>query len=404
MPSLPEHSDDEFYVRRTEDEQPTTYTLLPDTYEEWMVYMQEQLPEPLLAPLHNDTADDTWPLHHAPPVLTYSSWTPTVETSLGKPEKMSYMEVELPWYMARLWHDITDDVQRDEVLILQSTIHNTTTTVIKRDLHNITPAEAKLHPEAVRDGMHAEVKQWIDLKSMRRQKLHLADNLVDGRWVLKWKVVGNERTVKARLTLRGFKDRQTDVATFSATATRQGSRGVNCFAASEKLDLWSLDVSGAFLKGLTFAEIKEITGTLRSVQLMVDAPTAEVLRTFPGWENFDPQTECLDMLRPMWGLRDAPRLFTLRFSAVLRDTGHVPTQADSKTFLLHGTTTGDCNSMISGHLDDIKGASTKAVREAVVTKLESVVGKCKVSLDKFTFLGLQHEQRDNYEIYTHQKD
>ena len=56
--------------------------------------------------------------------------------------------------------------------------------------------------------------------------------------------------------------------TFAGTASRYGQRAVNIVAATKRWLLWSLDVSQAFLKGLTFEEVSKMTGTpLRSVQL-----------------------------------------------------------------------------------------------------------------------------------------
>ena len=67
--------------------------------------------------------------------------------------------------------------------------------------------------------MHKELEQWLDLQSVQRARLADAANLVDGRWVLTWKLIMDElgkevRNVKGRWTLRGFKDQQTHVETF----------------------------------------------------------------------------------------------------------------------------------------------------------------------------------------------
>ena len=193
----------------------------------------------------------------------------------------------------------------DEILVytIQKALQQRT--VIKRDLHNLSPAGIRDNEAAVRDGMYSEIKQWIGFSCMRRMLKSRADNLVDGTWVPKWKVIDGIKKVKGRLTLRGFKDKQTDIENFSATATRHGARAVNSFAAQCGHILWSLDIPSAFLKGLTFEEINAMktSGEIRSVQLMIGARTAAVLRTFVGYENFDPQTEYLDMLRPMEPMR-----------------------------------------------------------------------------------------------------
>ena len=112
----------------------------------------------------------------------------------------------------------------------------------------------------------------MDLQSVQRARLEDAANLVDGRWVLTWKLIENElgkevKGVKGRWTLRGFEDQQTHVETFSGTVTRFGSRSVDTQAVQEAVDLWSFDIIGTFLKGLTFDEINKVgnNGLLRKV-------------------------------------------------------------------------------------------------------------------------------------------
>ena len=96
--------------------------------------------------------------------------------------------------------------------------------------------------------------------------------------------------------------------TFAGTASRFGQRAVNIVAATRKWTLWSLDVSHAFLKGLTFEQVSKMTGTpLRSVQLVLPKDAAALLQKIPGYEHFDPTQHVLDMIRPGFGLKDAPR-------------------------------------------------------------------------------------------------
>eukprot|EP00975_Prorocentrum_lima_P030600 6419426-Prorocentrum_lima.AAC.1 len=57
------------------------------------------------------------------------------------------------------------------------------------------------------------------------------------------------------------------IETYSGTATKWAQRAVNAFAAQTGYTLSSMDISAAFLKGMTFKEIAKETGdTLRSVQ------------------------------------------------------------------------------------------------------------------------------------------
>ena len=48
---------------------------------------------------------------------------------------------------------------------------------------------------------------------------------------------------------------------------------------------------------------------LRSVQLMLPKGAAALLQKLPGYERFDPLVHVLDMVRPGFGLKDAPRLW-----------------------------------------------------------------------------------------------
>ena len=88
------------------------------------------------------------------------------------------------------------------------------------------------------------------------------------------------KIVKARLTARGFKDLQAyqeNVSTFSGTATKAGQRAVCGFSAQHSYTLFSLDISAAFLKGLTFKEVQDVVAHSRllccdGLQYSVDRP------------------------------------------------------------------------------------------------------------------------------------
>jgi hypothetical protein len=67
-----------------------------------------------------------------------------------------------------------------------------------------------------------------------------------------------ELAPKSRLCARGFLDAQKDeLPTRSTTATRLSQRLVVSVAATHLFDLASWDVSGAFMKGLSFRQVQE---------------------------------------------------------------------------------------------------------------------------------------------------
>ena len=127
---------------------------------------------------------------------------------------------------------------------------------------------------------------------------------------------------------------------------------VNSVAVQMEWLLWALDISAAFLKGLSFKEIAEYgEGEIRNVQFEVPKNCVALLRKIPGYENFDPATEVLNIIKPLWGLKDAPRLFTFKLAAVLAEEQHFPTQADSKLYLrMHG---GKLVSIVGSQVDDV---------------------------------------------------
>ena len=123
-----------------------------------------------------------------------------------------------------------------------------------------------------------------------------ARHKVDGTWVLKWKKVRKEvngklawvRIVKARLTARGFKDMQAfaeHIKTYSEAATKWAQRAINGHAAQMGHTLFSIGISAAFLKGMAFKEIAQLTG---------DPPPAKGTNCFPRIRRVAPPTATRD--------------------------------------------------------------------------------------------------------------
>ena len=68
------------------------------------------------------------------------------------------------------------------------------------------------------------------------------------------------KAIKARLTARGFKDYQAyeeNIATFAGTASKMAQRLVCAFAAQQQYVLFSMDISAAFFKGMTYSKISQ---------------------------------------------------------------------------------------------------------------------------------------------------
>ena len=162
----------------------------------------------------------------------------------------------------------------------------------------------------MRQGHARRAHSLAKLGCIREVPKKQATNIIDAPWVLKWKEVNGKRIIQARLVVRGFKDLQAaQLSTFAGTTTRWGQRLVNSVAAQKGWPLFTADVSQAFLRGLTFEQAAKMKDEVqRDVQFTVPPGSAQLLQRLPGYEDFNPLTEVLRMLRCGFGLKDAPTL------------------------------------------------------------------------------------------------
>ena len=77
-----------------------------------------------------------------------------------------------------------------------------------------------------------------------------------------------------------------ELETYVGTTSRHGQRIVNAIAAENpEWVLFSFDVSQAFAKGMTFAELSALTGLeMREVQFDIPAKDIEILQMIDGFE------------------------------------------------------------------------------------------------------------------------
>ena len=108
-------------------------------------------------------------------------------------------------------------------------------------------------------------------------------------------------------------------------------------AANRRWNIVSTDISKAFLQGVTYKELAEITGEpLRDVNFYLPPSSVAVLKQIEGYTNFDPATEVLHSLKPSTGSVDAPRCFHLKLAQITRGKCNlVPTRTDEELLILH---------------------------------------------------------------------
>lgn len=130
--------------------------------------------------------------------------------------------------------------------------------MIEKNYDQLTAEEVKTNWQLVEEAIRAEVRSFHDLETFERTPRKDMENICSSRWVLRWKLKDEKRTVKARLTIRGFEDLQMDLQTFAGTATRWGQRLISSMSAQNNWPIWAWDVSTAFLQGLTFEQLAEM--------------------------------------------------------------------------------------------------------------------------------------------------
>ena len=291
-------------------------------------------------------------------------------------------------------------------------------TVVEREQNIISREEALKHEKQCNQAMLDELKRWLNLGAFERVSKKHAGNVIDARWVLKWKVVNSERIIQARLVVRGFKDLQAaQLSTFAGTTTRWGQRLVNSVAAQHGWPLFTADVSQAFLRGLTFDQAAQLKDEVhRDVQFTVPPGSVNILKRLPGYQDFNPLTEVLRMLRCGFGLKDAPRLWNKVLRKVLQDLGLTPLQSDPQLYVWHAShgssgASALTNSVaskrlvliLSTHVDDFKGAGESEYRQKLIAGLEKEFSTLKIKTGNFECVGVMHEQDPStFEVWTHQ--
>ena len=280
--------------------------------------------------------------------------------------------------------------------------------VIERDTDLLTPDELEKHREEVVAATVAELRTWHKHGCFSRRPRRTARNIVDCKWVIKWKNEllpdkSTRRIIRARLTIRGFKDRDAaGLERYAGTSQRYSQRLLVSEAVCRQWPLISTDISKAFLQGVTYEELARLTGEpLREVNFYLPSYSLQALRQIPGFENFDPAAEVLHCDKPGTGSVDAPRAFHLKLAQVTRNECNlVPTKTDEELLVLHtesgGARSGAANkelvAILAIHVDDLKIAGDPKVILKITKAIERTFGELILQWHNFTNCGIRHIQ------------
>jgi len=216
-------------------------------------------------------------------------------------------EVELWVYhpMTATIPELPDNLNEKSIVVFKTSESNDVRReIIQRDDDLLTPQQIKEHWKDVETAMLKELHTWAKLKCFSRKPRSNAKNIIDTRWVLKFKwdqptvdvrqsggrqTEGQPvRTIRARLTVRGFKDSaKQDIDRYAGTSSKCSQKILVSEAVRRGWDICTTDISKAFLQGVTYKELAELTGEPeREVNFYLPAGQIALLRKVPGFESF----------------------------------------------------------------------------------------------------------------------
>ena len=378
----------------------------PDEMDE----VEEDEEEDIVTTMSFHVRDPQYPIT---PDASFKSFSPLQ----SRPSPATVAEIGLEGPLARSLEGIKHPLSEGESVVtyLSGDGGSIQKSVIVKEFDALSPSDLRDHQDKVQETKFKELSDLHGLGCYGRMPRRQANNIVDTKWVIRWKLVDGVRSIKSRITMRGFKDAAQSLETFAGTATRWSQRVINSVAATEdNHTLFSLDVSKAFAKGMTFEELSRLSGQpLRTVQFELAAADIPLLKRIPGFEDFDPNREVLTMFKPIYGLKDAPRAWSKKLHEVLVKFGLRKSLADDQIYLWHHPVDPKVRPepglpprrrirmALSTHVDDLKGSATRKDAESLLAHLQKEVGTCSQEWQQMTHTGIEHVQSDKG-VYAHQ--
>ena len=333
-----------------------------------------------------------------------------VPPDYGCDEQPDRVEIIYSGPAMKLVHNRPRTPKEGEIIVQEIYLSGARRTVVQRDDDILTAEELKSHAKEVAAAMLAELKTWAKLKCFSRRKRAGAKNIIDCRWVIKWKYeqaaisveaasnaalgeASRRRVIRARLTVRGFKDRDAqNLDSYAGTSQRYSQRLVCSEAAHRGWPICTTDISKAFLQGVTYEELAELTGEpIREVNFYLPQHCNSILRQVPGFEDFNESVELLHCDKPGTGLVDAPRAFSMKLAQVTKSKCRmVPSTVDAELVIKYEGDQLLC--LMAKHVDDLKITGERETILKVLKFIQDVFGELKIEWFTFTNCGLRHIQ------------
>ena len=299
--------------------------------------------------------------------------------------------------------DVTNDT--DDVVLLELEIGFDEVFSVEKELKPLTVDELNANYKDVKSSKLKELKSWLEHKTghvqtTRKYCSETGLKPIPSRWVIEWKVKEGKKVIKCRLVAKGFAEtNQFSLHTYSPTATKVGHRMVILKGAEKGWEIWSLDVSTAFLKGFTFDELlnTEIGGNKFKRQPCALRLPADVWQLFheldpknPYYQRAaeSPELYSLVLDKCVYGLKDAPLLWSLKAVFILiNELGLLRSKHDVCVFYLLDDS-GILVLIISLHVDDTLATGTEKALTWLHKELQVRLGAMKAEKNSFRHYGV----------------
>ena len=324
--------------------------------------------------------------------LAETTAAPGIHATRSSTSAADCFEIEFTPSIAKFFNDLPP-IKPDEIVVayLSAGPKGKIKLMIEKNYDSLSTSDIRDNWELVEAAIRKEVKSFFDMECFNVTSRDKAPNICSSRWVFKWKNVDGVRTVKARLTIRGYEDMAVDAVNYAGTASRWGQRLINSVSVQRCWPLFTSDVSSAFLRGLTFEEIAKMSGAdVRQVAFTPPKDSERYFNELPGMSSFDHVKQVLNLLKPAYGLKDAPKAWRQKLDLTLREAGGSPLHTDNALYAWFTDSKLTC--LLSTHVDDVKGTGERSVMNHILQHLTSKFGQLKTTWNVFEHCGLKHER------------
>ena len=274
---------------------------------------------------------------------------------------------------------------------------------VDEDTNNLTEADIVSNWAAVERADRKELQQFVNEKVWRSMhETQTSSRPIDAIWIRKWKRLSDGTyEIKSRLCARGFLDAQAAmIPTRSTTASRLSQRLLVSLSVLLGYPLESWDVSGAFLKGFPFREVEQhmrargIKTPKRQVTLKPPKNVWRHLRDIKGSgvhvSDALSDTFLLELLKPMYGLNDAPLAWQVCLSMFYVEVLQACQSAFDECFYFWMSGPGVPAALATSHVDDNGVAAPPSWLGWAFARFTEQFGNCSRTTLPLTHTGVRY--------------